>query len=283
MKRKYAAMMLGLVLTISSMNVAYATESTDSAESIIENVAEDADSLDSAENETVDAEEENEIQEIYGEVKEISDDAVTISLAELKVPAELEETETAEEQDAAAVDDSEGEDEIILNEELPEEAKAPLELKLTGEEQTIAITENTLFEKEVKPDEESDAVDAEVNVEADADTEIDNTAEAEQAEGETSDDEAEAEMILVEEVFEMEAESVDPAEIKAGDVVKVILDADGNAEKIVVLNAEIEKPEEGISEENAAEDNVIDADTAEYSDTADTTRSENEEKSTEAE
>lgn len=81
----------------------------------------------------------------------------------------------------------------------------------------------------------------------------------------------------------MEAESVDPAEIKAGDVVKVILDADGNAEKIVVLNAEIEKPEEGISEENAAEDNVIDADTAEDSDTADTTRSENEEKSTEAE
>lgn len=283
MKRKYAAMMLGLVLTISSMNVAYATESTDSAESIIENVAEDADSLDAAENETVDAEEENEIQEIYGEVKEISDDAVTISLAELKVPAELEETETAEEQDTAAVDDSEGEDEIILNEELPEEAKAPLELKLIGEEQTIAITENTLFEKEVKPDEESDAVDAEVNVEADADTEIDNTAEAEQAEGETSDDEAEAEMILVEEVFEMEAESVDPAEIKAGDVVKVILDADGNAEKIVVLNAEIEKPEEGISEENAAEDNVIDADTAEDSDTADTTRSENEEKSTEAE
>lgn len=248
MKRKYAAMMLGLVLTISSMNVAYATESTDSAESIIENVAEDADSSD--------AEEEKETQEIYGEVKEISDDAVTISLAESKVPAELEETENTEnteEQDAAAVDESESEDEIVLDEELTEETKVPLELKLTGEEQTIAITENTLFEKEVKPDEESDAVDVEANVEADADTEIDNTAEAEQAEGETSEDEADTEMILVEKAFEMETEPVDPVEIKAGDVIKVVLDADGNAEKIVVLNAEIEKPEEEISEENAAE------------------------------
>lgn len=251
MKRKYAAMMLGLVLTISSMNVAYATESTDSVENAIENVAEDADSSD--------AEEEKETQEIYGEVKEISDDAVTISLAESKVPAELEETENTEntenteEQDAAAVDESESEDEIVLDEELTEETKVPLELKLTGEEQTIAITENTLFEKEVKPDEESDAVDVEANVEADADTEIDNTAEAEQAEGETSEDEADTEMILVEKTFEMETEPVDPVEIKAGDVIKVVLDADGNAEKIVVLNAEIEKPEEEISEENAAE------------------------------
>lgn len=76
MKRKYAAMVLGLTLALTSMNVAYAAEkdtttATEAADT------EDTETADTSTDETAS-------DEVYGEVTEVGEDSITIDVGTLK-------------------------------------------------------------------------------------------------------------------------------------------------------------------------------------------------------
>ena len=73
MKRKYAAMVLGLTLALTSMNVAYAAEkdTTTVAEAAADTEA--AETADTSTDETVS-------DEVYGEVTEVGEDSITIDV-----------------------------------------------------------------------------------------------------------------------------------------------------------------------------------------------------------
>ena len=72
MKRKYAAMVLGLTMALTSVNMAYAA--SDTAETT-EAAAED-ESADSTDTTT----DEAEATEVYGEVTEVGEDSITINV-----------------------------------------------------------------------------------------------------------------------------------------------------------------------------------------------------------
>lgn len=143
MKRRYAAIVLGLTLTFTSASFAYAAADT---------AAETADS-------TAEKAEEAAQEEVYGEVTETGDDSITVNTGTLKEeakPAEGEkaasETETAdtESTEAEAADPAEAADT-----EKPEEI--PSMLDLTGESQTIKVKEETTYEKQIAPEKPAEA------------------------------------------------------------------------------------------------------------------------------
>lgn len=223
MKRRYAAIVLGLTLTFTSASFAYAAADT---------AAETADS-------TAEKAEEAAQEEVYGEVTETGDDSITVNTGTLKEeakPAEGEkaasETETAE---AEAADT-----------EKPEEI--PSMLDLTGESQTIKVTEETTYEKQIAPEKPAEAEGEEA--------EAADTAEAEAVEG------AEAEKIQAE-VPEMETESIALADIQVGDIVKITFDQDGNAATVVVLESKVDAPDK---EEKSQETEAKNTDSTETSD-----------------
>lgn len=155
MKRRYAAIVLGLTLTFTSASFAYAAADT---------AAETADS-------TAEKAEEAAQEEVYGEVTETGDDSITVNTGTLKEeakPAEGEkaasETETAdtdtaetESTEAEAADPAEAADT-----EKPEEI--PSMLDLTGESQTIKVKEETTYKKQIAPEKlaEAEKIQAEV-------------------------------------------------------------------------------------------------------------------------
>lgn len=246
MKRRYAAIVLGLTLTLTSASFAYAAADT---------AAETADS-------TAEKAEEAAQEEVYGEVTETGDDSITVNTGTLKEeakPAEGEkaasETETAE-AEAAAADTDTAETESTEAEaadpaeaadiEKPEEI--PSMLDLTGESQTIKVTEETTYEKQIAPEKPAEAEGEEA--------EAADTAEAEAVEG------AEAEKIQAE-VPEMETESIALADIQVGDIVKITFDQDGNVATVVVLESKIDAPDK---EEKSQETEAKNTDSTETSD-----------------
>ena len=81
MKRKYLAVVLGLALTLTSMNVAFAaTDSTTETTTEAADTTDDSTSDDAAAADTDTAEEET----VYGEVSKVADDSVTIKVGTLK-------------------------------------------------------------------------------------------------------------------------------------------------------------------------------------------------------
>lgn len=222
MKRRYAAIVLGLTLTFTSASFAYAA-----ADTAADTAAETADS-------TAEKAEEAAQEEVYGEVTETGDDSITVNTGTLKEeakPAEGEkaasETETAdtdtaetESTEAEAADPAEAADT-----EKPEEI--PSMLDLTGESQTIKVTEETTYEKQIAPEKP-----------------------------------AEAEKIQAE-VPEMETESIALADIQVGDIVKITFDQDGNAATVVVLEPKVDAPDK---EEKSQETEAKNTDSTETSD-----------------
>lgn len=203
MKRRYAAIVLGLTLTFTSASFAYAAADT---------AAETADS-------TAEKAEEAAQEEVYGEVTETGDDSITVNTGTLKEeakPAEGEkaasETETADtdtaDTDTAETESTEAEaadPAEAADTEKPEEI--PSMLDLTGESQTIKVKEETTYKKQIAPEKP-----------------------------------AEAEKIQAE-VPEMETESIALADIQVGDIVKITFDQDGNAATVVVLESKVDAPD----------------------------------------
>ena len=224
MKRKYAAMILGLTLALTSANLAYAAGSSDTA---TEAVADTSDTTEAVDDTTSDTTEETadsaESTEVYGEVTEVGTDSITINVGTLK--------------EGQAPQDGEKPD-----------GEAPSMLDLTGESQDIKVTDTTTYEKQAapeKPDGEApdgekpeDAKDDNSDEKTDAD---DKDADSTDTEATTDDSKADGQ------APEMQTESIALTDIQVGDTIKVTLDADGNATAVVVMNA-------GAPEEPGAQD-----------------------------
>lgn len=132
MKRRYAAIVLGLTLTFTSASFAYAAADT---------AAETADS-------TAEKAEEAAQEEVYGEVTETGDDSITVNTGTLK-----EEAKPAEGEKAAS--ETETADTDTADTEKPEEI--PSMLDLTGESQTIKVKEETTYKKQIAPEKPAEA------------------------------------------------------------------------------------------------------------------------------
>ena len=169
MKRRYAAIVLGLTLTFTSASFAYAA-------------AETADS-------TAEKAEEAAQEEVYGEVTETGDDSITVNTGTLKeeakpaegekaasetenAEAEADDTDTAETETAETetAESETAESETAETESTEAEAADPAEaadtekpeeipsmLDLTGESQTIKVTEETTYEKQIAPEKPAEA------------------------------------------------------------------------------------------------------------------------------
>ena len=109
MKRKYAAMVLGMVVSLGCLSVAYAENAeTEGTETAVEAVDETSVEGESDEMDEEDGTEEDlEINEVYGQVKEVGEDSITIALGDLVY--EMEFMDGAED----GMDDQMPQDELI--------------------------------------------------------------------------------------------------------------------------------------------------------------------------
>ena len=218
MKRKYAAMVLGLTLALTSMNMAYAADKDTDTAQTTEAATEDENAAASA-----DAADETASQEVYGEVTEVGEDSITINVGTMK--------------EGQAPQDGEKPD-----------GEAPSMLDLTGESQDIKVTDTTTYEKHAAPEKtDGEAPDGEKPEDA-KDDNSDEKTDADDKDADSTDTEATTDDSKADgQAPEMQTESIALTDIQVGDTIKVTLDADGNATAVVVMNA-------GAPEEPGAQD-----------------------------
>ena len=229
MKRKYAAMILGLTMTLTSVNMAYAATDT-TTEAAADETADSEDASATTDNSV-------ESTEVYGEVTAVGEDSITINVGTLKEG----------QQPGDSMDAPDGE--------------APSMLDLTGASQEIKVTDTTTYEKQAAPEKTEDGqapqdgekpedTDASDSSDADSkDEKADDTTDAENTD-ETETDSADAKADDTKaadksddqkpedgQAPEMKTEAIALTDIQVGDTIKVTLDADGNATAVVVMNA----------------------------------------------
>lgn len=345
MKRRYAAMVLGLVLTVSSMNV-YAAADTAAGADAVSDVADESDAAadtDAGADSTADTLENDETQaeEVVGEVKSVEEDSITIEVGtlvdeenpgdkteeELPADADTEETETSDTQeqntDAEDAEQPDAEQPDVEqpdveqpdaeqpqpNAEQPdaEQPYEPIVLNLTGEEKTVAVTEDTIIVRELQPgmndaeapaespEKPADATDANADTETEADTEKNDdaaptaAADSEDADTENVDgaDDAAADEDTtgkaaddmtpdgedIDESFliaEIPTEEIELTDIAEGDIVVITLDEDGNAAMITVkshIEDETEIPADDAMMEDTENTADAEKDSADSTDT----------------
>ena len=121
-------------------------------------------------------------------------------------------------------------------------------LDLTGDSQTITVADDTTYEKEAAPEKPEEApADAKDEKADDSKDDADSTDEkSDDSTDETTDTEdtkddesktAGDEKPEDGQAPEMKTESIAFSDIQVGDVIKVTLDADGNATAVVVMNS----------------------------------------------
>ena len=258
MKYKHLAMIMGVMITATSVGsaaTAFAadskTESTQDAEDTTEDTAEASDT--------------EESNEILGEVKSVEDGKITIAVGtrkemgqpgeqpqgdgngeapekpdgdDAKADGDAKDSEDAgsEKTDDASTDDTDSTDEASDDKtdkgETPDGEK-PSMLDLTGEEQEIAVTDSTVITKQTmgggqgapggeapeKPDGE--------NAGDNADSEAPEKPDGEASDGQGAPDGA------------GQSDEITLDDIKEGDVVAITLDDDGNAATITVQSMEM--------------------------------------------
>ena len=273
MKHKHLAMIMGVMITATSVGSAVTafaadskTESTQDAGDTTEDTAEASDT--------------EESNEILGEVKSVEDGKITIAVGtreEMGQPGEQpqggengEAPEKPDEDDAkeggdAKDTESTGEtpDDKTDKGEAPD-GEAPSMLNLTGEEQEVTVTDNTVITKQsmgggqetpggevpeksdgdnadAKSDDTKETDDSEKTDEASDDTESSDSEDK----SETSDSEKTEEKSEAPDGNGQAPDSTGQTEeitlddIKEGDVVAITLDDDGNAATITVQSMEM--------------------------------------------
>lgn len=250
MKYKHLAMIMGVMITATSVGstaTAFATDSkTESTKEAGDTTEDTTDSFD--ENTDKDSKKETNENEILGEVKSVADGKITIAVGTRKeMDQRGEAPEKPEDSDAKSEDEKEADDESADVDETANEAakdaetkdktsdtkedtaenldkdsvkdnqgapdgEAPSMLDLTGEEQEITVTDSTIITKQTM-DGGQGAPDG--NAPEKPDGEAPDGSGADQSEEITLND------------------------IKEGDVVSITLDDDGNAATITVQSMEI--------------------------------------------
>ena len=230
MKRRYLAVLMGIMVATTSVPaMVYAEDSkTETAADAANDESGEAD----ASGESSDESQENMV---LGEVKSVSDSEITIAVGTMKEMGQP----GGDGQNGGALDgNGQGGD-------------APSMLDLTGEEQTITITADTVITKQAggmqpggdgqnggapeKPEgdgQNSDSSDGASDSQdaADDNQESENTDSQDGEEPEKPDGNGQS----------AEAEEISLSDIQEGDIVSITLDEDGNAASITVMSMEMD-------------------------------------------
>lgn len=295
MKRKYAAMVLGLALSVTSINV-FAAETEATQTETAEEAADTGNIADMADDGAVDdgtveiaeetADSENtETTAVWGEVTAAEEGSITIKLADLQNADGTEDT-AATETDASAETGEGAEDESAADETAASGAESYAEVfTYTGEEMNVMLSEETVVQliyqdadakkmlelaekySDITPAAELTAAEevTDENTVSEADTEESSAAD-ETTETSTVDSETDmAELTETEETAEEEpivAElSIDA--VLEGDMVYATIDDSGNAINVIVFMPEpATETEEALVNETTAEADSTEADAA---------------------
>ena len=218
MKYKHLAMLMGVMITATSVGstaTAFAadskTESTQDADNTTEDTAEASDEK------ADDSKEETNENEILGEVKSVEDGKITIAVGTRKEMGQPGEQPQGEENgEAPEKPEGEAPDGNSDGQGTPD-GEAPSMLDLTGEEQEITVTDSTVITKQsmgggqgASGGEAPEKPDGEVP---------DSNGQAPDSAGQT--------------------EEITLDDIKEGDVVAITLDDDGNAATITVQSMDM--------------------------------------------
>ena len=257
MKYKHLAMIMGVMITATSVGstaTVFAeeskTESTQDAGDTTEDIAETSD--EDAEKKNDDTEQTKE-NEILGEVKSVEDGKITIAVGTRKEMAHPgEQPQSGENGEAPEKPEGEAPDGNGDGQGTPD-GEAPSMLDLTGEEQEITVTDSTVITKQSmgggqgapggeapeKPDgdngetpEKPDGDNADDNADAKPedtdDSEKTDASDSEKPDGEAPDGNGQAPDGAG------QTEEITLDDIKEGDVVAITLDDDGNVATITV-------------------------------------------------
>ena len=229
MKRRYLAVLMGIMVATTSVPaMVYAEDSkTETAADAANDESGEAD----ASGESSDESQENMV---LGEVKSVSDSEITIAVGTMKEMGQP----GGDGQNGGAPDGN------------GQGGEAPSMLDLTGEEQTITITADTVITKQAsgmqpggdgqnggaseKPEgdgQNSDSSDGASDSQdaADDNQESENTDSQDGEEPEKPDGNGQS----------AEAEEISLSDIQEGDIVSITLDEDGNAASITVMSMEM--------------------------------------------
>ena len=230
MKRRYLAVLMGIMVATTSVPaMVYAEDSkTETAADAANDESGEADASD----ENGDESQENVV---LGEVKSVSDSEITIAVGTMKEMGQP----GGDGQNGGAPDEN------------GQGGEAPSMLDLTGEEQTITITADTVITKQAggmqpggdgqnggapeKPEgdgQSSDSSDGASDSQdaADDNQESENTDSQDGEEPEKPDGNGQS----------AEAEEISLSDIQEGDIVSITLDEDGNAASITIMSMEMD-------------------------------------------
>ena len=229
MKYKHLAMIMGVMITATSVGstaTAFAadskTESTQDADDTTEDTSEASDEK------ADDSKEETNENEILGEVKSVEDGKITIAIGTRKEMGQPGEQPQGGENDEAPDGNGDGQG--------APDGEAPSMLDLTGEEQEITVTDSTVITKQSMGGSQG-APGGEAPEKPDGEaSDSDNTdSEApEKPEGEAPDGNGQAPDGQGAPDGAGQTEEITLDDIKEGDVVAITLDDDGNAATITV-------------------------------------------------
>ena len=229
MKYKHLAMIMGVMITATSVGstaTAFAadskTESTQDADDTTEDTSE------ASEEKADDSKEETNENEILGEVKSVEDGKITIAIGTRKEMGQPGEQPQGGENDEAPDGNGDGQG--------APDGEAPSMLDLTGEEQEITVTDSTVITKQSMGGSQG-APGGEAPEKPDGEaSDSDNTdSEApEKPEGEAPDGNGQAPDGQGAPDGAGQTEEITLDDIKEGDVVAITLDDDGNAATITV-------------------------------------------------
>lgn len=248
MKYKHLAILMGVMITATSVGstaTAFAadskTESTQDADDTIEDTAEASDEK------ADDSKEETNENEILGEVKFVEDGKITIAVGTRKEMAHPGEQPQGEENgEAPEKPEGEAPDGNGDGQGAPD-GEAPSMLDLTGEEQEITVTDSTVITKQSmgggqgapggeapeKPDGDNADDNADAKSEDTDDSEKTDASDSEKPDGEAPDGNGQAPDGAG------QTEEITLDDIKEGDVVAITLDDDGNAATITVQSMDM--------------------------------------------
>lgn len=204
MKKKYIAVMMGVMLTAAVLSGCGQSKETKSTKS--QTTEESAENFVNEEN---NGQNQKDEEKIFGEITKVEEDSITIALGtrkQMEPPQDAEDLQSQEENDRT-------------------KGTHTANLELTGEEQTIAVTENTVITR-VTPGgmggnrgQERDSQELEKDMK-DMPEKSQGDVEK-QPEGERPD-------------VKQEAEEISLSDIVQGDTVSITLDEEGNAATIMV-------------------------------------------------
>ena len=241
MKRKYVAVLMGIMVATTSVPaMVYAEDSKTEA------AADAADTTDESVEADASGESSDESQEnvVLGEVKSVSvsDSEITIAVGTMKEMGQPGDDgqnggepnsqggEAPSDQDGEAPEKPEGDN---------QDGEAPSMLDLTGEEQTITVTADTVITKQaggMQPGGDGQNSEAPEKPEGDDQSADSSDGEApEKPDGDARDGGAPEENGQ-----SAGAEEISLSDIQEGDIVSITLDEDGNAASITVMSMEMD-------------------------------------------